>query len=176
MRQRRPLNLSEECSRVAQCLSEKCRCSRVLTAVSNDNRLLGDVVSATGVGLNGIEHIATTDDVTEDDVSSVEVRSVDEAEEELGAVRVWASVGHGEDTSSSVLVDEVLVSEVGSVDRLATSAVSFGKVATLSHEASDDTMEGAALEGEILARMLAFATLSSAELAEVLRSLGSVVK
>ena len=159
--------MSKECSWVAQCLSEKCRCSCVLTAVSDNNRLLGDVVSATGVGLNGIEHIATTDDVTEDAVSSVQVRSFDEAEEELGAVRVGASVGHGENTSSSVLVDEVLVSEVGSVDRLATSAVSSGEVATLGHEASDDTMEGAALEVKVLSR-LSFACLSSAELAEVL--------
>ena len=159
--------MSRECSWVAQCLSEKCRCSRVLTAVSDNNRLLGDVVSAARVGLDGIEHIATADDVTEDDVSSVEVRSVDEAEEELGAVSAWASVGHGEDTSSSVLVDEVLVSEVWSVDRLATSAVSSGEVATLSHEASDDTMEGAALEVKVLSG-LSFACLSGAELAEVL--------
>ena len=89
-----------------------------------------------------------------------------EAEEELRAVGSWASVGHGKDTTSSVLVDEVLVFEVGSVNRLAASAVVSSEIATLGHEASDDSVESASLEAE--------AFLTSAELLEVLRGLGSV--
>ena len=97
-----------------------------------------------------------------------------EAEEELGAVGVGASVSHGEDASAGVLVDEVLVSELVAVDGLATGAVSSGEVAALGHEASDDAMEGAALEVERLAGV-ALALLASAESAEVLGSLGGVV-
>lgn len=44
-------------------------------------------------------------------------------EEELGSVGVLASVGHGEDTSASVLQGEVLISKLLAVDAASTSAV-----------------------------------------------------
>ena len=119
-----------------------------LTAVGDENFLLGHVVAADGVRLNGVENIRTIGDVAEDDVSAVEMRGLIEAEEELGAVGSWASVGHGEDTSASVLVDEVLIGEVGSVDGLTTGAISLSEVTALSHEASDDSVELGALEME----------------------------
>ena len=74
------------------------------------------------------------------------MRSGNEAEEELATVCAWASVSHGKDTTASVLVNEVLVSEVRAIDGFATSAVSSGKVATLGHELTNDAMERAALE------------------------------
>jgi hypothetical protein len=40
---------------------------------------------------------------------------------------VGSSVGHGEDARASVLVDEVLISELGAVDGLATGACSREK-------------------------------------------------
>ena len=46
---------------------------------------------------------------TEDDVSTVEPRGDDGGDEELGAVGVLASVGHGEDTGLGVLEPEVLI-------------------------------------------------------------------
>ena len=142
--------------------------SRNLTAVSDEDSLLGLVVSVDGVSLDEIEHGSAIADLAEDDVSTVEMWGLVEAEEELGSVGAWSSVGHGEDASASVLVDEVLVVELTTVDGLATSAVMGSEIATLGHEARDDSVEGASLEVETVA------LLSSAESAEVLGGLGGV--
>jgi len=105
--------------------------------------------------------------MTEDAMLAVEMRGGTEAEEELAAVGVGASVGHGEDTTLGVTVDEVLILELVAVDGLTTGAVAAGKVTTLGHEATNDAMERAALEVEGLAA-LALSLLTSAESAEVL--------
>ena len=76
------------------------------------------------------------------------MRCGDEAEEELRSVSVGTSVGHGEDTGTVVLVDEVLIGEFSSVDGLTTGTVSDGEVATLGHESGNDSVEGAVLEVE----------------------------
>ena len=144
-----------------------------MTAVGDDNRLDRDVASTAGVVLNEIEDLQTFGHLTENDMPAVEVRSGTEAEEELAAVGVRAGVGHREDAAASVLVLEVLVGELLAVDGLATSAVATSEVATLRHEAINDSVEGAALEMQSLAR-LALALLSGAESAEVLRGLRGV--
>ena len=63
-------------------------------------------------------------------------------------------------TGSTVLQCEVLVSELLSVDALASRPVAPGEVAPLQHEVGDDPMEVAALEAEPL--------LSGAQSSEVL--------
>jgi len=78
----------------------------------------------------------------------------------LGAVGVWSGVSHGEETWLGVLVLEVLIWELLTVDGLATSTVATGEVTTLKHELWDDTVELAALVAESL--------LTSAESTEVL--------
>jgi hypothetical protein len=72
-------------------------------------------------------------------VLAVQPGSLGGGEEELGAVGVGASVGHGENTSTGVLQDEVLVLELVAIDGFATSAVVVGEVASLAHEVGDDT-------------------------------------
>ena len=84
-------------------------------------------------------------------VLSIEMWGGTEAEEELGSVGVWSSVGHGEEEWLGVLQGEVLVSELVSVDGLATGSVSDGEVTSLGHEAVDDSVEDASLEVEWLA-------------------------
>lgn len=82
-------------------------------------------------------------DLTEDNVAAVEPRGDDGGDEELGAVavtvsisaikakrlrrclRVGAGVGHGKQTRLVVLQGEVLVSELLTVDGLATSALGY---------------------------------------------------
>ena len=125
-----------------------------------------NIVSSARDSLQSVENLHTIGDLTKDNMSTVKMGSGSEAEEELRAVGSWASVGHGKDTTSSVLVDEVLVFEVGSVDGLAASAVVCSEITTLSHEASDDSVESASLETESF--------LASAKLLEVLGGLGSV--
>ena len=54
----------------------------------------------------------------EDDVAAVEPGGGHRGDEELGAVGVAAGVGHGEEAGRLVLDGEVLVRELGAVDRL----------------------------------------------------------
>ena len=54
---------------------------------------------------------------------AVQPRGLGCADEELGAVGVGTSVGHGQDTGASVLQGEVLIGKLLTVDGLATSAL-----------------------------------------------------
>ena len=156
----------------SQCIGDTFRSE--LAAVGDDASLGSGSSGGRADGLEGAQDVVVIlGDLTEDDVLAIQVGSGREAEEELRAVRVGAGVGHGEDASASVAVREVLVVESASVDGLATSAVTSGEVATLGHEAGDDTVELGSLEVERLAG-LAHALLASAEASEVLSSLGGV--
>jgi len=106
-------------------------------------------------------------------VLAIEVRERIKGDEELGAIGVLASISHGEETTTDVLVDEVLILKFGAINRLSTSAVHIGEVTTLSHEAWDHSVEGDTLIMEGLAR-LADSLLTGAEGSEVLRGLGGV--
>jgi len=108
------------------------------------------------------------DDVSEDDVLSVQPRGFGGAQEKLGAVRVGSGVGHRQNTWASVLQLEVLVLELVAVDGLAPGSVVVGEVATLAHEVGDDTVERRALEPVAL--------LAGAKATEVLGRLGDHVR
>lgn len=86
------------------------------------------------------------------------------SDEELGTIGVGSSISHREDTRSSVLQEEVLVSELLAIDGLATSTIVVRKVTTLQHEVGDNTMEGGALVAETL--------VTNTQGAEVLACLG----
>ena len=101
------------------------------------------------------------------------MRGVDEGDEELRSVGVLSSVGHGEEAWGVVLVDEVLIVELGAIDGLATGAVSSGEIATLGHELGNDSVERAALVVEGLAG-LADTLLTGAETSEILGGDGGV--
>ena len=101
------------------------------------------------------------------------MRCGDEAEEELRSVSVGTSVGHGEDTGTVVLVDEVLIGELSSVDGLTTGTVSDGEVTTLGHESRDDSVPDTSLEVEGLSRFTD-TLLTGAESSEVIGGLGGV--
>ena len=120
-------------------------------------------------------------------MSTVQPRSHDGGDEELGAVRVLAGVGHRQEAGLAVLDVEVLIclgdvaslplkhkieksvptSKLLAVDRLATGAVVAGEVASLEHELGDDAVEPRA--------GVAVPVLPSAQLAEVARGLGDDV-
>lgn len=145
------------------------RFSLELAAVSDDAGLVG----AAGLGaalLESLDDVHALDDLAKDAVLAIEPWAWDSGDEELAAVRVRTSVGHGEHARNGVLLLEVLISELGAVDGLTTSAVASGEVTTLDHEVWDDTMELAALVVKWLAG-LADALLASAKAAEVLGSL-----
>jgi len=101
---------------------------------------------------------------------SVEPGSLGSAKEELTAVRVRTSIGHGEDAGADVFKCEVLILELGAVDGLSTSSVADSEITSLAHESGDDSMELAAFECEWLSH-LPHSLLSRTQRAKVLGSL-----
>ena len=116
-----------------------------LSAIGDMDGLSGLTVLRSNL-LHSLEDILSLGDLSEDGVLSIEMRSGDEAEEELRSVGVGTSVGHGEDTGTVVLVDEVLIGELSSIDGLTTGTVSDGEVTTLGHESRDDSVPDTSLE------------------------------
>jgi len=144
-----------------------------LTAVGDDDGLGG--LSGLGAdGLDVLDDIEALHNGAKDAVLAIKPLGLDSAQEELGSVGVGTSVGHGEDTRSSVLEGEVLVGELVAVDGLTTSSVAGREVTTLAHEGGNDTVEGGALEVQGLSG-LSGTLLASAEGAEVLGGLGDHV-
>ena len=91
---------------------------------------------------------------------------LNEAEEELGSVGVWSSIGHRKDALVRVRVPNLLVVEPIAVDAHATSAISSRGVTSLHHEVINDPVEAVALV------VILLSLLSCAECAEVLCRLG----
>jgi len=133
------------------------------TRVSNHD-LLGGLAGLGTIRFDLFHHIQTLDHLAKDDVLVVQPGGLHGANEELGSVRVGASVGHRQDAGAGVLQLEVLVGELVAVDRLAASAVVVGEIAALAHEVGDDAVENGALVAESL--------LAGAQGAEVLGGLG----
>jgi len=152
-----------------QIISDRTRFSRELATVSDLNRLGGPSTARTDL-LNGPHHIHPLHNLTEHAVLTVEPLGLGRANEELRSVGVRTGVGHGQDSRTGVLPHEVLIGEFSAVDRLATGAVSGGEVATLAHEAGDDSVEGRALVVEGLTG-LSDPLLAGAECTEVLGGL-----
>lgn len=98
---------------------------------------------------------------------AIEPVAGDGGDEELRSVGAGSSVSHREKSWLGMLLDEVLISELGSVDRFASSAIVIGEVSSLKHELGDDSVEDGAGITEAL--------LTSAESSEVLGSLGDNV-
>ena len=113
------------------------------TTISNNNGLHRLVSCTAWIILNRIHHIPTSGNFAKDTVFTIEMRRRAEAEEELGAVSVRASICHGEDATAIMLINEVLICEGASVvvDRRATSAIVVREIATLGHESSNDSVE-----------------------------------
>lgn len=72
---------------------------------------------------------------------SVQPGARNESDEELGAIGVGASVGHGKKSWNIMLKKEVFIGKSPSVDGFASSAIMIGKVSSLSHEVGNDPME-----------------------------------
>ena len=101
--------------------------------------------------MKSLKGVHASSHFSEDDMLTIEMRELVKANEELTSVGAWTSVGHRQNSCTSMLVLEVLVSEFGSIDGLTTSSVALGEVASLSHEVLDHSVELAALVVEGLA-------------------------
>ena len=151
-----------------------------LTAVSNHDGAQRLICRIGTSMLNLANYLHTLDDLTENDVLAIQVRSRHRCNKELRAIGVSSSIRHGK-----VLVDKVLVVELLSINRLTTSSISTSEISSLNHEVRDHTVEGAALVMQRLSS-LSLSLLSSAKrstvnlslrkLPEILRRLGSILK
>ena len=113
--------------------------------LDRNNRL----VAVAGLGvLDLLDDVKALDNCAKDDVLAVEPRGLNSGDEKLGAVGVLAGVGHRQQARSVVFQLEVFVRELGAVDRLAAGPISLGEVATLDHEALNNSVERAALVAE----------------------------
>jgi hypothetical protein len=141
-----------------------------LTGLDNGRALA--VLDSTAAGASGLKSLDNIQrllvgNLAEDDVLAIQPRSDDGGDEELRAVGVGTSIGHGQQTRLGVLQVEVLILELLAVDGLTTGAVAAGEVTSLKHEVGDDTVERRALVTKAL--------LTSAESTEVLGGVGNLV-
>ncbi len=75
------------------------------------------------LSLDLLDDVHTLGDLAEDDVVTIEPRARDGGDEELGAVGVGTSVGHGEAAGLLVAKLEGLIGELHAVDGLTTGTI-----------------------------------------------------
>lgn len=102
-----------------------------MAAVSNGDGVNGSVIRSNTGALHAADDLLSLNDLAENDVLTVQPVGGSEGDEELRAVGVGTSVGHGEKVGLGVSADEGLILELGTVDGFATSTVSGSEVATL---------------------------------------------
>jgi len=114
--------------------------------------------------LDGSDNIHALGHGAKHDVLAVQPLSLDGGQEELRAVGVRASVGHGQEPGASVLQLKVLhtckikqkaaendtpvsylVGKLGAVDGLSTGSIAVGEITSLQHELRDHTVEDGVL-------------------------------
>jgi len=137
------------------------------SALSDGDVLLWLVTRVGWCGLDLLHDIHALDNLAEHDVTTIQPWGGNSGDEELGAIGVWASIGHGQVARSSVLQFEILICELLAVDGLATSAISVGEISTLDHEVLDNTVKPGTLVAEAL--------LSSGQSTKVLGGLGNIL-
>ena len=99
--------------------------SRQLTAVRDHARLRSYCLNL----LDNVHSLRRH--AAENNVLAIQPLGLHGVQEELGAVGVWAGVGHGQNAWAGVLQSEVLICKLGTIDGLATSAISGCEVTTL---------------------------------------------
>ena len=146
-----------------------------LTTVLNNDWLDRSILSTSRLSLDDVEYVPTRYDFTKDHMLAVEMRGRLEAQEELRAIGAWSGISHGKTAAASMLILEVFVFEFVSVNGFTSSSIAVCKITTLSHEARDDAMEGAAFEVQILS-FVTLSFLASTESSEVFARLWCVLK
>mmetsp|Transcript_35346 Transcript_35346/g.100061 ORF Transcript_35346/g.100061 Transcript_35346/m.100061 type:complete len:260 (+) Transcript_35346:226-1005(+) len=118
-----------------------------LTTVSNHDIKAG-VSRTAAAGLNGLDNIVAFNNLAKHTVLPIKPACSGGAQEELGSVGVWASIGHGQNSRTKMLEHKVLILKPVAVNAPATSPIVVGEIAALAHEIRDDPMEAGVLVAE----------------------------
>ncbi len=119
-----------------------------LTTVGNDNSL-GGSSAARAQSFHLLDDFVAIDHLTEHNVLTVQPWAWHSGDKELRAVGVLTRVGHGQHEWLRVIILEVLIGELGTVDGATTGTVLVGEVTTLAHKVGNDSVEGAASVAQI---------------------------
>jgi len=114
---------------------------------------------------NLLNHIHALGYLAKNTMLAIQEGGVRGADKKLAAVRVGSGIRHREGPRPTVADVKVLVSELITVDGLAASAILVREVASLTHEAWNDTVERAV--------GVAKAFITSAKRAEIFGRLGN---
>lgn len=109
--------------------------------LDDHNLVLGLVSREFRYVLDSIDNIHSFEDGTENDMTPVQPRSFDGANEELRSVGVFSGIGHRESSRSGVTELEVLIGEFVAVDTFPACSISLGEITTLDHETLDYPVE-----------------------------------
>ena len=71
----------------------------------------------------------------------------------LSGSSIWSRVGHGERVWLGEFEVEVLIVELGTTDALPTCSIKVSEVASLGHEARNESVEGTALIAQWFAHL-----------------------
>mmetsp|Transcript_126419 Transcript_126419/g.300184 ORF Transcript_126419/g.300184 Transcript_126419/m.300184 type:complete len:235 (-) Transcript_126419:35-739(-) len=132
-----------------------------LPAILNHNR--SPSLARTGpLFLNQPHNVHAFNHLAEDHVFAIQVWRIRRAQKELRSVGVRPCICHGQNSRSCVLVLEVLITKLVSVNRLSTGTVPSREVTSLAYEVWNHAVKRAALVVQRLARA-SFALLTSAQ-------------
>jgi hypothetical protein len=93
-----------------------------LSAGNNLDSLLWTVTGVLFDVLDQVDNLVAFDNLAKDNVAAIEPCGGNGGDEELGAVGVFAAVGHAEKALARVLELEVLIRELVAIDGLAASS------------------------------------------------------
>jgi len=116
-----------------------------LTAVGN-NYGLGGPATGGAHTLDGLDNVKALNHLTEHHMLPIQPLCFCSTDKELGPVSVLPGVCHRQDSRPGVLLREILVGELGTVDGLTAGAVPGREIPSLAHEARDHTVESGTLE------------------------------
>lgn len=135
-----------------------------LATINDDNVLERAVATVLWNILDLMDNFHALEDLTEDNMFSIQPRGDNSSNEKLRTVGILSSIGHRQETRTSVFEFKVLIGEAITIDGFSASTVTTGEVAALDHEVLDDTVE--------LGTLVAKTGITDRQSSEVLCGLG----
>ncbi|TXG72908.1 hypothetical protein EZV62_001487 [Acer yangbiense] len=128
--------------------SQFCICTTKTEWLDRKQVIFGEMVEGFDV-LKAVDQIGSSSDLTSktvmvidcDDVGAIEPLVLCVRDEKLGVIGVWASICHGEDPGTSVLVYEAFIGETVAVYGLTSESVEVCQVSSCEHRAGNHAVE-----------------------------------